>query len=139
MANKSNPTQTILLIEDDTFVHDLYKEAFQKNNYRIIGAFDGEEGLKLARKETYDLILLDIMLPKINGVELLKRIREFPKTKTVPVILLTNLGQESVIKEALRIGANGYLLKARFLPGQVVKKVEEFFSKGKIESFNSFT
>lgn len=136
MSNQSNPQKTILLVEDDPFVYDIYEKAFRENNYQIIGAFDGEEGLRLSQKETYDLILLDIMLPKINGVALLKKIRESSKTKDVPIILLTNLGQESVIKEALRIGANGYLLKARLLPGQVVRRVEEFLKTGKMSGFD---
>ena len=77
------------------------------------------------------LILLDIRLPKLNGIDLLKMLKEDLDTKNVPVILLTNLGQESIIQEAFRLGAEGYLIKVRMKPKDVVTEVQTFL-KGKI-------
>lgn len=124
----------ILLIEDDKFVHELYQRALAKINFLITSAFNGIEGLDLAKKQNVDLILLDILLPKLNGIDVLKRLKSDPRTSDIPVILLTNMGQESIIREAFNLGAEGFLLKARLLPAEVAEQVEEFLSTGKIKS-----
>ena len=76
------------------------------------------------------LVLLDIMLPKLNGIEVLKQLMANEKTKKLVIVLLTNLGQDSIIKEAFNIGARGYMLKARLLPAQIADQVDEFFQTG---------
>jgi two-component system, OmpR family, response regulator VicR len=120
----------ILLVEDDAFVLDLYKTVLTKAGYNLFVAEDGEKAVEVASKESFDLILLDIMLPKLTGLEVLKRLREeIPLAKETPVYLLTNLGEENIIQEAYKIGANGYLLKAKHLPKQVVEEVDKFFVK----------
>ena len=121
----------ILLIEDDIFVSDIYSRELKKVGYEVTTAADGLEGVEAAEANKYDLILLDIMLPKKTGIDILKDIRN-PKSpaKGIPVYLLTNLGQGSIIKQAIEIGAQGYLLKARVLPSQVLKAVDDFFEKG---------
>ena len=121
----------ILLIEDDVFVSDIYSRELKKGGYEIDVAADGLEGVEKARDNKYDLLLLDIMLPKKTGIDVLKEIRvpNFP-AKDLPVYLLTNLGQGSIIKQAIEIGAQGYLLKARVLPSQVLQAVNDFFEKG---------
>jgi len=124
----------ILLIEDEAFISDMYKIMFEKQGFLVDTASDGKEGLEKTESGDFDLILLDIMLPKMNGLEVLKEVRkEGAKAKKTPVFLLTNLGQENVIKEALKIGAQGYLMKANLLPQQIVDEVNDFFkdkSKG---------
>lgn len=121
----------ILLIEDDAYVRDLYKTVLEKEGYKIDIAEDGEEALEMVSPETgntYDLILLDIMLPKLTGIEVLKELKaEGSNTKSIPVYLLTNLGEEGVINEAYKIGANGYLLKAKYLPKQILEEINKFF------------
>lgn len=119
----------ILLIEDDAYVRDLYQTVLSKEGYVVSMAEDGEEALEVVGQDSYDLILLDIMLPKLTGIEVLKRLKSNDSTKNTPVYLLTNLGDEGVIDEAFKIGANGYLLKAKYLPKQVVKEVNKFFLK----------
>ena len=121
----------ILLVEDDVFVRDIYTRELVKADYDVTVADDGQEGIDRTKNEEYDLILLDMMMPKKTGIDVLKEIRaEENKNKETPVYLLTNLGQGSIIKQAIELGAQGYLLKARVLPSQVLTAVNEFFEKG---------
>lgn len=120
----------ILLIEDEFFIRDLYERYLSKNGYEVITAVDGEEGLNKAQNEKVDLILLDIMMPKMTGLEVLKKIKEDGAlAKDTPVYLLTNLGQESIIKDAFKMGAEGYLLKAKMLPKQIVEEIKKVFGE----------
>lgn len=125
----NNNKRTILIIEDDFFIRELYERQFEKEGYAIEVAPDGPEGLLKASQTKPDLILLDIMLPKLNGLDLLRTLKSKPETKDIPVILLTNLGQESVIKEGFKIGAEGYLIKSAYTPSQIIEEVKEFLTK----------
>ncbi|KKT00861.1 MAG: hypothetical protein UV78_C0074G0005 [Parcubacteria group bacterium GW2011_GWA2_43_17] len=87
---------------------------------------DGETGLELMKTHKPDLVLLDIIMPKLDGFSVLKKIKEDPATKNVPVILLTNLGQDEDVKKGNNLGAAGYLVKANLTPAQVVDKVKEY-------------
>jgi len=123
-------SKKILLVEDDAFVRDLYHTVLTKAGYEIEIANDGEEAVGMAGYKMYDLILLDIMLPKLTGMEVLKSLRASDsRAKDTPVYLLTNLGEENIVQEAYKIGANGYLLKAKYLPKQLVEEVDKFFEK----------
>ncbi|CAN5199818.1 hypothetical protein BH11PAT1_BH11PAT1_2120 [soil metagenome] len=126
----------ILIIEDDKFISDLYDFAFSKSDYIVDHAMDGEIAIQKATIETYDVILLDIMLPKVTGIDVLRRIRttENPSKKT-PVILSTNLAEDKIINEAMSLGANGYILKAELEPTDVVKKVNDILQNLKPFSF----
>lgn len=121
----------VLLVEDDIFVRDIYARELKKGDYEITLAEDGQIGVDKSTHEKYDLILLDIMLPKKTGIDVLRELRAAPEPyKSTPVYLLTNLGQGSIIKQAVDIGAQGYLLKARFLPSQVLESIDKFFREG---------
>jgi DNA-binding response OmpR family regulator len=123
-------TKRILMIEDDIYIRELYEEVLRNAGYEVITAIDGELGLTKATEGVYDLILLDIMLPKMTGIEVLKKLREEGSaTESVPVYLLTNLGEETIAKETYKLGANGYLLKAKYLPKELIKEVDKFFVK----------
>ena len=126
-------SKSTLIIEDEQFLIDLYKKAFSQRGFTVLEAIDGAEGLEKANDNTQvDIILLDIMLPKMDGISVLRKLKENGSpAKDVPVFMLTNLGQESVIKEALRIGADGYILKSKYLPNQVVDEVEKFLNDRK--------
>lgn len=114
----------ILIIEDDTFLRDLYNEMLTDNGFEVDTAVDGEEGLSKISTNEYNLVLLDIMMPKKDGLQVL---RDIPKEKReVPVVMFTNLGQDQVIKDALAAGASGYLIKSSLDPDQVLSKVKEF-------------
>jgi len=117
--------EKILLIEDDTFLSDMYVTKFSKLGYKIETAYDGEEGIKKIKSLSPDVILLDIRLPLKDGFEVLKEIKDDEKLKDIPVILLTNLGQKEDIEKGLKLGAVDYLIKAQFTPQEVVDKVKK--------------
>lgn len=122
----------ILLIEDDLFIRELYKQVLFETGYDILCAIDGEEGLKFASSKP-DLILLDIMLPKLNGIDVLKKLKANRETMEIPVVLLTNLAQESIIKEAFEIGASGYLMKMKIEPYEIQNYINKFLDNPKFK------
>ena len=126
----------ILIIEDDYFIRELYERQLKKREYDVVSAADGAEGLVKAAEESPNLILLDIMLPKLNGLDLLGTLKAKPETKDIPVVLLTNLGQESVIKEGFKLGAKGYLIKSAYTPEQIISEVESFLSEESNDDIN---
>jgi len=128
MPNKTAKTK-ILIVEDDAFLAEMYATKFKLEGFEVVVAGDGEEGLKLAGSEIPDIILLDILLPKLDGFAVLKKVKKDSKTKAIPVILLTNLGQKDDIKKGLEEGAEGYLIKAHFMPSEVVDKVRKLIKK----------
>jgi len=123
--------KTILIVEDDFHIQDIYRMTFLKTGkYSIETASDGQEALVKLRAHVYDLILLDVMLPKVTGIDVLRAMRSpGSPTRDTPIILITNLGQEDIIKEAFKIGADGYLIKAQFTPLDVVAEVDAFFEQ----------
>ncbi len=121
----------LLLIEDDVTLVKMYQRKFESDGYEVVVAYDGLEGLEKATKEKPDLILLDIMLPKLDGLALFKKMRSQPATFGTPVILLTNFGQEDAVFECFKLGAVDYLVKADVTPQEVVKKVETFLADEK--------
>lgn len=117
----------ILLIEDDPFLHKLYEDTLSSAGYNVLAASDGEEGLNLIKNNTdASLILLDLMLPKMNGIEVLKAIKKEDATKDLSVIVLTNLSEGDIIKEALTLGANAFLVKVDYTPQQVIDTVKQY-------------
>ena len=122
----SDKQYNILLIEDEEMLANMYETKFKNEGFNIRKALDGETGLKLAAELKPDIILLDIIMPKLDGFSVLKKIKENDKIKNVPVILLTNLGQDEDIKKGQTLGATGYLVKANLTPIEVVNKVKEY-------------
>lgn len=117
---------TILLVEDDKLLAEMYQEKLELESYKVIVAEDGKEALKKAQKQP-NLILLDIMMPGMNGFEVLKELKQNMETKNIPVIVLTNLGSESADKDknlAISLGAQNYLVKSYHTPDEVIKKVK---------------
>lgn len=119
----------ILLVEDDLFLRDLYVEVLKGEGFTVLTADDGEEGLRLGQDHPdASIMLLDIMLPKMHGIDVIKKLKEDPKTAVLPVVMLTNLTEESVVQESLRLGAVGYLVKVKYTPPQVAEKVKDFIN-----------
>lgn len=115
----------ILIIEDEEVLVNMYETKFISEGYEVIKANNGEEGLKKTTEEKPDIILLDIILPKIDGFMVLKKIKADESVKNIPIILLTNLGQDEDIKKGKEEGAIDYLVKANLTPSEVVDKVKE--------------
>lgn len=115
----------ILIVEDDTFLAGIYANKFEREGFKVFLATDGEAGLKTAKKEMPDIMLLDILLPKLDGFEVLEKIKGDAVTRVIPVILLTNLGQKEDVDKGLKLGAADYLIKAHFMPAETVEKVKK--------------
>lgn len=122
----ANTTKSrILLVEDDTFLAGMYISKLSLEHFETDLAVDGKAGLDKAKKVKPDIILLDILLPKMDGFEVLRRLKADPDTAAIPIILLTNLGQKSDVLKGLELGAADYLIKAHFMPSEVVAKIKE--------------
>lgn len=122
----------ILLIEDDPMLTEIYQSKLEMENFEVSIATDGKEGLEMAKSAKPDLILLDIMLPELNGFEVLKQLGEGPTTKSIPVIVLTNLGGEQADNDkrlALSLGAKEFLVKTFHLPDDIVGKIKTILGK----------
>jgi CheY-like chemotaxis protein len=122
-------SKTILFVEDDKPIAEMYTRTLQREGYDVDFAYNGAEGIALARKKHYDLILLDIMMPEKTGIEVLDDLRGpdgtgLPDTK---IVILTNLAQDKTSQEALRAQADGYIIKADIVPSQLAKMVESLF------------
>ena len=115
----------ILFVEDESALQKTFLEVLSQEGYQMVSALDGENGLRLARSEKPDLKLLDLILPKLHGFEVLKVLKEDPKTKDIPVIVLTNLESTSDVEKALELGATTYLVKASYALEDVVKKIKD--------------
>ena len=120
--------QIILLIEDDPFVQRMYKRMFMHQSYELIFASDGKEGLELAQVMKPSLILLDILMPGMSGLEVLERLKQEGATKTIPVLILSNLAGQDTMDAAKDLGAEEYMVKADFSPEQVVEEVRRYVS-----------
>ena len=107
----------------------MYSTKFEIENFQVESAEDGEKGLELALKSDPDIILLDILMPKMNGFEVLEKLKTNEKTKHVPVILLTNLNQKDEIERGMSLGADDYLIKAHFMPTEVVDKIKKVIAR----------
>ncbi len=118
-------SKTILLAEDEIFIRELYERVLTQAGFKVICAVDGVDALEKLQPAT-DLILLDIMMPRMNGIEVLKQLKSDPELKDIRVVLLTNLGAEKVIQEALGIGIQGYMMKMRNDPYAIVQEVTKF-------------
>lgn len=118
----------ILIVEDEAFIAEVYSRELQKAGFQTTTAGDGPQALQALEKEPFDMMLLDILLPTMHGLEILKQWRQKHPDSKMPVILLTNLGQDEVIKEAFGLGAAGYLIKASYTPKQVVAEVQNVLS-----------
>lgn len=120
----------ILIIEDDNFLADIYKTKLELEGFKVLLTSDGEKGLKIIQTKNPDLVLLDVLLPKLDGFAILETIKkEDSPVKTIPIILLTNLGQKEEVHKGLRLGAADYLIKAHFKPAEVIEKIKKILNK----------
>ena len=117
--------KTILIIEDDKFLREMIAQRLQEEGYDVSMAVDGEEGIKKIQGEKPDLILLDLILPGIDGFEVLERMRKDSELAKIPVVILSNLGQKEEVERGLNLGAVDYLIKAHFTPREIIDKIKK--------------
>lgn len=128
----------ILVIDDDLYLRELYVEVLKDEGFKVDFAVDGKEGLDKLLQGGYDLVLLDVMMPKLDGLGVLTKLQEsVPAQKNGPIILLTNLSNDSAVKNALSKGATDYLIKTDFVPAELVKRVKEFLKGASSKTFTS--
>ncbi|XOB40176.1 MAG: response regulator transcription factor [Candidatus Nealsonbacteria bacterium] len=114
----------ILIIEDDKFLRELITRKLTDEGFSIIEAVDGEDGLKKIKESKPDLVLLDLILPSIDGFEVLSKIKADASIASIPIIILSNLGQKEEVEKGLKMGAVDYLIKAHFTPGEIIEKIK---------------
>ncbi len=115
----------IVLIEDDSFLSGMYATKLGLEGYQVFQATDGEKGLRLIVKERPQVILLDLIMPGMDGFAVLKEMQKDPSLSGIPVIVLSNLGEKASVEQALKLGAKDYLIKAHFLPSEVISKIKK--------------
>lgn len=123
----------ILLAEDDKYICRAYKDGLERAGFQVLVAFDGVEAMQKVRSEKPDLILLDLIMPIKNGFEMLEELKKDPAFKRIPVIILSNLGQDSDREKGKSLGAVDYLVKSDFSMKEVIRKVREHLTKRKEE------
>jgi CheY-like chemotaxis protein len=118
----------ILIAEDDFFIRDIYSKVFSLSGFDVQVAVDGVDALEKVKAQPFDMLLLDIMMPRMNGIDVLRNIRSLnTPTKSIPIFIITNLGQQDVIEEAFKLGMDGYILKSQVTPQQIVDEINTFF------------
>jgi len=120
--------EKILFIEDEAALQKTFGDVLSAEGFQVVSAIDGEIGLRLAESEKPNLIILDLILPKLHGLEVLKGLKENKETKNIPVIILTNLGDMENIEKALELGATTYMVKSDYTLDDVVEKVKKAIS-----------
>lgn len=133
MAYMNSAKTKIILVEDEQLLREICSKKLQKMGFNVSTAIDGAEALKKIKNEKPDLVLLDIMLPTMDGFEILKQLRSEanPAVAKIPVVMLSNLGQDSDVKRAMQLGANAYMIKAEFTTDEITMKVKEVLGNKK--------
>lgn len=122
----------VLIVEDDEFLRELYAETLSGEGFTVETASDGEEGYGKMKQGGWDLVLLDIIMPKMNGLEVIKKVKaESPTPVSKSLVFLTNLDKDAEIKEALQYG-DGYLIKSQITPGDMIREVKVYLNKPQV-------
>ena len=116
----------ILLIEDEKILGEMYKEKFTQAGFEVFLAIEAKEGIKLAKKERPDLILLDILLPRENGIFFLKKLRKISEIASIPVVAFSNYDDPPTKREAVKLGVKEYLIKTSYTPQEIVEKIKGY-------------
>jgi len=124
-------TKKILIVEDEKILGEMYRDKFIQAGFEIILAGSAEEGHKFLLKEKLDLILLDILLPRENGITFLTKLRKNPKTALIPVVAFSNFDDPLAKKETLSLGAKDYLIKTAYTPQEIIKKIKNYLNEKK--------
>lgn len=120
----------ILLVEDDQFTRELYEEVIKGEGYTLDTATNGEEGLEKIKAGGYNLILLDIMMPKMSGLEVLRAVKnDLPKVQNGPIVILTNLTNDPILNQAYGLNAKDFVVKSDITPGELVEKIKGYLAE----------
>lgn len=128
--------KSILLADDDITLREMYSERLKAEGFNVTTAQDGEEALQKAAEVLPNVILLDVMMPKMNGLDVLKKLKEQDATKGIPVIILTALIQDREKMESITRGADDYIVKSEAMPGDVIAKIHGILEKGPVQVGN---
>jgi DNA-binding response OmpR family regulator len=128
MDEKKVLKNNILIVEDEHDIREIYAEVLNMAGYKVEQAADGEKGIQKIRDDSWDILLLDIMLPGKDGIKILKEIKDNPELKKGVIIALTNLNSENIIQEVFGSGADGYLIKSEITPDKVVEEVSRILA-----------
>jgi DNA-binding response OmpR family regulator len=123
-GGQSSDEIRVLFVEDDPTVAQMYRLKLELDGYHVIMAKDGEEGLRLASEVDPDIVFLDIRLPKVDGFAVLEGLRSYDRTRNVPVVILSNYGEQELVERGLRLGALEYLIKSQTTPANLSRGVE---------------
>ena len=115
----------ILVVDDDPFILDMYVLKFKDQGFQIDTATDGQAALEKIQTEKFDIVLLDVIMPKMDGFDVIKKIKEYKTPQSFKILFLTNFGQKEDVEKGMELGADGYVIKAHFTPSEVVTKVKE--------------
>lgn len=119
----------IIIAEDEPVLIEMYKLYFERAGYEVLKADNGRECIDFVKKEKPDIILLDILMPKLDGWEVLKQLKTDPETKQIPILVFSNLGQTQEIQKGLDLGADDYVIKSNMTPKELLEKVEGMINK----------
>lgn len=118
------PKKTILIIEDDKFLQSLVAKKLIEAGFEVLVSSDSKEAMKVLENQKPDLIVLDIILPVMNGFEILSMLKKDDATKNIPVIILSNLGQKEEVEKAMALGAVDFMIKVNFTPEEILRKIK---------------
>jgi DNA-binding response OmpR family regulator len=117
--------KNILLVEDDPFLVDIYTTKLKENGFSVEVSLDGDDCMRKLQEKLPDLMLLDIVLPSVDGWEIIRKVKKEDKLKDLKVVILSNLGQKGEVEKGLKLGASKYLIKAHYTPSEVVEEVKK--------------
>jgi len=120
----------ILIIEDEKILVEMYKSKLRRNNFQVISVFSSEEGMEILKKEKPDLIILDILLPRENGITFLEKTRKLKGISKIPVIVFSNYDDPVTREKAMKLGVKDYLIKTQFTPRELLEEVKKYFETG---------
>ncbi len=120
--------QKVLIIEDEQLLYEMYKFVLVRNNFEVVIATNGEDGIEKAKTLRPDIILLDIMMPKMNGIQTLEKIKKINELKDIPIIMLSNISDKIEEQRCLSLGAVAYVIKSQYMPQEILKIVQKYLN-----------
>lgn len=119
----------ILIIDDEKFHLEMYKDRFEKAEYQVLTAANGQLGLELAKKEKPDLVIVDILMPTMDGYEVIEKMKKDEQTSKIHIVALSNLAQDNEIKKGLNLGADDYIIKTDITPTELIERVKKIINQ----------